>query len=280
MGPPSFNGGRGTSARNSSGTMPGFNGASVFQRRKALGGRSESCTRSCFNGASVFQRRKGLGGVLAAPPRLSLQWGLRLSTEEGPTRHTLFQHGCAGFNGASVFQWRKDVNTTQTLAWLILLQWGLRLSTEEGLGFPKRLCWPNTLQWGLRLSTEEGPGEAVETIYLEELQWGLRLSTEEGFVNPAIFRLTGPASMGPPSFNGGRGFPGGIRTPQAARFNGASVFQRRKVRDDHGAVRAHFSFNGASVFQRRKGFFQASPGSCTRTLQWGLRLSTEEGVLA
>ncbi len=60
------------------------------------------------------------------------------------------------------------------------------------------------LQWGLRLSTEEGNMSATRKNRNGALQWGLRLSTEEG-ISLIVARLRAYlASMGPPSFNGGR----------------------------------------------------------------------------
>ena len=88
---------------------------------------------------------------------------------------------------------------------------------------------PRWLQWGLRLSTEEGKAIGEYVIEWVKLQWGLRLSTEEGCDAHDIVGLDDIC------------------------FNGASVFQRRKVANAQAGL-------------LEKG-----------ELQWGLRLSTEEG---
>ena len=47
--------------------------------------------------------------------------------------------------------------------------------------------------------------------------------------------------------------PSGASLRSAIRFNGASVFQRRKDMHWTPNIHSRLRFNGASVFQRRKG---------------------------
>ena len=253
MGPPSFNGGRGRRSCRERPPWRDFNGASVFQRRKVLAShRGRSLPRD-FNGASVFQRRKGRTSPAGALRCRALQWGLRLSTEEGA-----------------------EAEVPKNSPYL--LQWGLRLSTEEGaillameaallvtsMGPPSfnggRRAPPCTRRPGRK--TSMGPpsfngGRVVISLARSrcncQLQWGLRLSTEEGPPVRSRYRRAAGASMGPPSFNGGRSLH------PSNRLIGTNCF------------------NGASVFQRRKGRHQTAPGGRSLKLQWGLRLSTEEG---
>ena len=65
-----------------------------------------------------------------------LQWGLGLSTEEGPLRRVCARQTRRGFNGASVFQPRKGHCFLPSPVIRTRLQWGLGLSTEEGLSQP------------------------------------------------------------------------------------------------------------------------------------------------
>jgi hypothetical protein len=133
-----------------------------------------------------------------------LQWGLRLSTEEGKIGVPRKIGHANSFNGASVFQRRKADAYVPNVTYIEWLQWGLRLSTEEGSNHPKHEGSVMELQWGLRLSTEEGIPERKNCTVGVQLQWGLRLSTEEGSLLFSISKLF-------------------------KSFNGASVFQRRKV---------------------------------------------------
>ena len=159
----------------------------------------------------------------------------------------------ARFNGASVFQRRKVGGAVRRMGARGQLQWGLRLSTEEGKSVALKFIQDLELQWGLRLSTEEGFLVLTDTVADGPLQWGLRLSTEEGRHQRTGRRSGHDTSMGPPSFNGGRSMTRSRLVGARANFNGASVFQRRK---------------GASILSR---------ASAMARLQWGLRLSTEEG---
>ena len=132
-----------------------FNGASVFQPRKARKSRvSPGCRPELqwglgfsteesrfsqlfppavarFNGASVFQPRKEAGGVELPPIITWLQWGLGFSTEESPLQADTGDRRRNSFNGASVFQPRKEAKRRELLNLLRVLQWGLGFSTEE-----------------------------------------------------------------------------------------------------------------------------------------------------
>ena len=73
--------------------------------------------------------------------------------------------------------------------------------------------------------------------------------------------------------------PSGASLRSAIRFNGASVFQRRKDMHWTPNIHSRLRFNGASVFQRRKEADWGAVSGWELGLQWGLRLSTEEGAL-
>ncbi len=90
----------------------------------------------------------------------------------------------------------------------------------------------------------------------EALQWGLGLSTEES-TNLLGWRFCGIfASMGPRSFNRGKVAVTRRALPDGKSFNGASVFQPRKVWADSRHHETLFCFNGASVFQPRKALVE------------------------
>ena len=84
MGPRSFNRGRRFPHSPSARPETRFNGASVFQPRKAPApAPSPAPSKQGFNGASVFQPRKVDTLITRKTHNERLQWGLGLSTEEG-----------------------------------------------------------------------------------------------------------------------------------------------------------------------------------------------------
>ncbi len=108
------------------------------------------------------------------------------------------------------------------------------------------------------------------------LQWGLGLSTEESTATGKIFRTGGEPSMGPRSFNRGKRTLGLDGSQCVFPSMGPRSFNRGKdVEANYGALDPK-TFNGASVFQPRKvsaALIQSTP---LASLQWGLGLSTEE----
>ena len=109
------------------------------------------------------------------------------------------------------------------------------------------------------------------------LQWGLRLSTEEGPVHCDPLAASSLRFNGASVFQRRKGRGRSIRPRRCRCFNGASVFQRRKVRLRQTTSPRYSRFNGASVFQRRKEVDVVPVVGINSMLQWGLRLSTEEG---
>ena len=93
--------------------------------------------------------------------------------------------------------------------------------------------------------------EGVVSLQMGRLQWGRRLSTTETGQVRAHGRVH-------------------------ARFNGAVVFQRRKLITTGWHLCSQAGFNGAVVFQRRKLESVISMECTVTTLQWGRRLSTTE----
>ena len=64
----------------------------------------------------------------------------------------------------------------------------------------------------------------------QKLQWGRRLSTSETKAIDAATMHTTIASMGPTSFNVGDSTVWRRVGSEVSRFNGADVFQRRRLR--------------------------------------------------
>ena len=85
--------------------------------------------------------------------------------------------------------------------------------------------------------------------------------------------------MGPRFFN--RGKQAGLQHVGhlVPRFNGASVFQPRKVEYHKMRSLSESRFNGASVFQPRKDRRSLPRQGVGSGLQWGLGFSTEERAM-
>ena len=114
--------------------------------------------------------------------------------------------------------------------------------------------WPGPcpLQWGRRLSTTETRAAVLIASRAHKLQWGRRLSTTE----TCDWQCDDGRIVG--------------------CFNGAVVFQRRKLITTGWHLCSQAGFNGAVVFQRRKLESVISMECTVTTLQWGRRLSTTE----
>ena len=133
------------------------------------------------------------------------------------------------------------------------LQWGLRLSTEEGrrgLRRRKRMTSFNGASVFQRRKADASPVKATEIPLASMGPPSFNGGRSESIrINSSRHET---ASMGPPSFNGGRKRGSPIRVDAWRGFNGASVFQRRKGENPARSGPQAGSFNGASVFQRRK----------------------------
>ncbi len=160
-----------------------------------------------------------------------------------------------GFNGASVFQPRKETHQPRLTTPKIRFN-GASVFQPRKVADRYLICLaiqiasmgPRSFNRGKVIFSQ------VSSPATPSLQWGLGLSTEESTAWLLPYRCGGNvASMGPRSFNRGK-FPlvfhAGHRSPS---FNGASVFQPRKVLPTLYILTVSSRFNGASVFQPRKG---------------------------
>ncbi len=184
-----------------------------------------------------------------------LQWGRRLATAEwsprtrsrrGPTDASMGPPSCDG--GVE-----HDPHALQPHA--ARFNGAAVLRRRSGVGrFRRHAPWDCGLQWGRRLATAECVEDERPTVPER------------------------PASMGPPSCDGGvrltvlstRQRPGG-------GFNGAAVLRRRSAGIEvlaHSIVQERF--NGAAVLRRRSVYGALPDGSRYVWLQWGRRLATAE----
>ena len=157
------------------------------------------------------------------------------------------------FNGAAVFQPRKSATTGRTAIASRRLQWGRGFSTAEMNCRALMSCdFSGSLQWGRGFSTAEmvtlPPGHTATVT----LQWGRGFSTAEMRINPPQANSQAGPSMGPRFFN--RGNDAGSQDGSGDRH--PSMGPRFFNRGNPSAGRRHIAwpttFNGAAVFQPRK----------------------------
>ncbi len=131
MGPRSFN--RGRIVRRRALLFPEFrfNGAAVFQPRKARVVDCSAGLGGCFNGAAVFQPRKGNYGEFIGSGDTGFNGAAVFQPRKGGNGGRKGGR-ITGFNGAAVFQPRKEAPTPCAPAFAAGLQWGRGLSTAEG----------------------------------------------------------------------------------------------------------------------------------------------------
>ena len=160
MGPHSFKCGKFSEMDSGATTILSFNGAALFQVRKAemlgaglcgidslqwgrtlssaesslgpiysstnwsasMGPHSFKCGKlvcaglcflsppACFNGAALFQVRKAVGPLATPNTHLSLQWGRTLSSAESIVGSVPYLLAFSRFNGAALFQVRKVID--------------------------------------------------------------------------------------------------------------------------------------------------------------------------
>ena len=228
MGPPPFSDGNGSSSICIIEKIPGFNGATAFQRWKlepvvggpagidaSMGPPPFSDGNCRGHGASHNHLQASMG----PPP---------FSDGNSPPAHQHWR-GRNRFNGATAFQRWKPWLRVRFIRTDSKLQWGHRLSAMETLereiqgdgqevasmGPPPfsdgNWLWRSwsgmlveMLQWGHRLSAMETRDGLTKPTFSWWLQWGHRLSAME----------TGTSHI-----------PAG---PPGSRFNGATAFQRWK----------------------------------------------------
>ena len=85
------------------------------------------------------------------------------------------------------------------------------------------------------------------------LQWGRTFSSAERASLPATFMGVSRASMGPHFFKCGKETHSDLDSDVIVGFNGAALFQVRKVSQDQSLAMLVKGFNGAALFQVRKG---------------------------
>jgi len=167
-----------------------------------------------------------------------LQLGRGLSTAERPRDADFASALRQGFNWAAVFRPRKARRC------------------------PRRAARRDRLQLGRGLSTAESLPAACDSQPTNQLQLGRGLSTAERIQEYKIPRETGNASIGPRSFDRGKG---GVR-PGNVRREYASIGPR--------------SFDRwAAVFRPRKGRLRLIGIGFHSMLQLGRGLSTAESVV-
>ena len=160
--------------------MIGFNGAAVFQPRKDCQSLDATLCPGCFNGAAVFQPRKASVSLSSSLTLFLLQWGRGLSTAEGTPLHSSW---CG----------------------IDQLQWGRGLSTAEGRSSSGYRGGPGRFNGAAVFQPRKDPLKRSTHTPALPLQWGRGLSTAEGHCNLVRSPVLSIASMGPRSFNRGRG---------------------------------------------------------------------------
>ena len=160
-----------------------------------------------------------------------------------------------GFNGAALFQVRKENLFRTRMMKLRRLQWGRTLSSAESF---------DTRRFFIRyFSASMGPHSfkcgkfsivSINPTRSFQLQWGRTLSSAESARAASIARRAAIASMGPHSFKCGKKLTCFYWYRHLLSFNGAALFQVRKVDGDEFVNGGCCSgFNGAALFQVRKG---------------------------
>ena len=209
-----------------------------------------------FNGAALFQVRKARGKYDRAKAGLNLQWGRTLSSAE---RDIVLSHHDAKpkpFNGAALFQVRKE-----------------NLPGRAGYYMDAPSMGPHSFKCGKSMRGSAGNtraetfnGAALFQVRkglcgwlmrwpFQCLQWGRTLSSAERALKDSAKRKT------------------------KAAFNGAALFQVRKVAKHAPEVEKDLTFNGAALFQVRKGGGAVFILGAVNVLQWGRTLSSAESTV-
>ncbi len=202
-------------------------------------------------GLSTEERRITAGALART---VFLQWGLGLSTEERMVTEIYGREQYDPFNGASVFQPRKGGKVrpetildpfpsmgprsfnrgkdrrNYTRHTIFRPSMGPR-SFNRGKGGAAINKGPNCGPSMGPRSFNRGKSAFLMTSRsrVSVLQWGLGLSTEESATWAGSAEDVCHPSMGPRSFNRGKPSTGNRHGPLSGTFNGASVFQPRKV---------------------------------------------------
>ena len=191
-----------------------------------------------------------------------------------------FWTGPNRFNGAALFQVRKATTAAASRMWGATLQWGRTLSSAESL-LVKRLpsgCVP--LQWGRTLSSAESEPANINPDAELVLQWGRTLSSAERQAKRDGRATNRAASMGPHSFKCGKSAKLAPADALQISFNGAALFQVRKVLDILASLWRALPLQWGrtlSSAERETGRQIKSGGE---SLQWGRTLSSAESLFA
>ena len=200
MGPPSFNGGR--------------------WRQRLI----SAAIRATLQWGLRLSTEEGRASNRPLSESHVLQWGLRLSTEEGRCPRVLEARRPRGFNGASVFQRRKGRLTPCSFTPGVSFN-GASVFQRRKARFSTWISTAtNCFNGASVFQRRKVDGWPAGVFRLARLQWGLRLSTEEGCHVGASLLGIDRASMGPPSFNGGRWVGGGRVSPRRMASMGPPSF--------------------------------------------------------
>ncbi len=201
-----------------------------------------------FNVGDVWNRNQ------ITQDQRQLQWSRRLSTSETPTS-CMTSFLAARFNGADVFQRRRRDNGRLYLEFAGGLQWSRRLSTSETCQKTCKLTSAKRLQWSRRLSTSETFAMALKHFPHPMLQWSRRLSTSETRNQQHIQKSL------------------------TTRFNGADVFQRRRLTGTRSSSRSGQGLQWSRRLSTSETRLADHKIGNMDLLQWSRRLSTSETSL-
>ena len=234
------------------------------------------CSR--FNGAALFQVRKARQSQTHGCHRTSLQWGRTLSSAESFFR-------CQGSYLTSILQWGRTLSSAERIVCCVclipirFLQWGRTLSSAESF-------ISNHID-----ACALSPFNGAALFQVRKANNASSFARSSFFFNgAALFQVRKACRRsGDPTdkriFNGAALFQvrkaqGDIRRRQGGfPFNGAALFQVRKAILRRLHFLKNFSFNGAALFQVRKVQFVFPLLFSPHPLQWGRTLSSAESSL-
>ena len=254
-------------------------GPHFFKCGKFAVGVSADARRGLFNGAALFQVRKADNYGERCNQPYNLQWGRTFSSAERRASRRRLLEGELSSMGPHFFKCGKCFTFTEIDQPLTTLQWGRTFSSAERCDPNKKKkdydyssMGPHFFKCGKRggrryraldRASSMGPhffkcgksranGSAAPAP--ARLQWGRTFSSAERIVHPLLRRFAFRSSMGPHFFKCGKIVPSG-------RLNGFRIF-----------------FNGAALFQVRK-VLEISPSSINKScLQWGRTFSSAESA--
>ena len=252
MGPHSFKCGKVTCAIQPEPVHQASMGPHSFKCGKCCPVRCRCKAQSRFNGAALFQVRKAANKRVFISSPQTLQWGRTLSSAERWIGKPPCSPLVCGFNGAALFQVRKVIQVDAKPRRVCPLQWGRTLSSAErrcdkppkekhrkaSMGPHSFKCGKtenfsdssamamsfngaalfqvrkedsgfenpadSMLQWGRTLSSAESAKTERRVPFHSALQWGRTLSSAERNSRCRLWQDCWRASMGPHSFKCGK----------------------------------------------------------------------------